>query len=264
MAILDKSVSHLARNMIYGTFGKDHSQLITPTAHGNLLIGLGTFTKPEDKRDTRVTRESLKEVVQMGRDLVPAISDKDVITAFAGIRSDNTKASAPGDFFIDHSEHSPGVIHAAIGSPGLTAAPAIAELIVRMLGEAGLPLEEKKDFQEKRNGWVRFETSSQEERQALIASNSRYGHMVCRCEKVTEAEIFEAISRGADTMDASEASHESRHGTVSGWDSAGSASSTISLNTHGLPPDQITKKGEGSYQVIESRKGRVASGSESR
>ena len=57
---------------------------------------------------------------------------------FAGIRSDNTKASAPGDFFIEHSEHSPGVIHAAIGSPGLTAAPAIAELIVRMLGDAGL------------------------------------------------------------------------------------------------------------------------------
>lgn len=257
MAILDKAVSPLARNMIYGTFGKDHSQLITPTAHGNLLIGLGTFTKPEDKTDTRVTAESLKEVVQMARGLVPAISDKDVITAFAGIRSDNTKASAPGDFFIEHSEHSPGVIHAAIGSPGLTAAPAIAELIVRMLGDAGLRLEEKKDFQEKRNGWVRFETSSQKERQVLIDSNSQYGHMVCRCEKVTEAEIREAIARGADTMDAV------KHLTRAGMGRCQGGFCGISVLNHlarqiGVPPSRITKKGEGSYQVVESRRGRVA------
>jgi glycerol-3-phosphate dehydrogenase len=257
MAILDKAVSPLARNMIYGTFGKDHSQLITPTAHGNLLIGLGTFTKPQDKTDTRVTWESLKEVIDMGRGLVPAISDRDVITAFAGIRSDNTKASAPGDFFIEHSEHSLGVIHAAIGSPGLTAAPAIAELIVRMLGEAGLRLEEKKEFQEKRNGWVRFETSSQEKRQALIASNSQYGHIVCRCEKVTEAEILEAIARGADTMDAV------KHLTRAGMGRCQGGFCGIGVLNHlarhiGLPPAEITKKGAGSYQVIESRKGRVA------
>jgi glycerol-3-phosphate dehydrogenase len=261
MAILDKSASHLARSMIYGTFGKDHSQLVTPTAHGNLLLGLGTFTKPEDKTDTRVTRESLKEVVQMARGLVPAISDKDVITAFAGIRSDNTKATAPGDFFIEHSEHSPGVIHAAIGSPGLTAAPAIAELIVKMLGEAGLRLEEKEDFLEKRNGWARFEPSSHEAREALVASNSKYGHIVCRCEKVTEAEILEAITRGADTTDAV------KHLTRAGMGRCQGGFCGIGVLTHlarhtGLLPAQITKKGEGSYQVIESKRGRLADSEE--
>ena len=255
MAILDKSASHLCRNMVYGTFGKDHSQLITPTAHGNLLIGLGTFTTPEDKADTSVTREALKEVVQMARGLVPAVSEKDVITAFAGIRSDNTKAAAPGDFFIGHSEHAPGVIHAAIGSPGLTAAPAIAEHIVKMLGDAGLLLEEKKDFQEKRCGWARFETSSQEERQALIAANPRYGHMVCRCEKVTEAEIQEALARGADTMDAV------KHLTRAGMGRCQGGFCGIGVLNHlaqhkGQSPSRITKKGEGSYQVIESRRGR--------
>jgi glycerol-3-phosphate dehydrogenase len=34
MVIFDKSVSHLARNMIYGTFSETHSQDIAPTAHG--------------------------------------------------------------------------------------------------------------------------------------------------------------------------------------------------------------------------------------
>jgi len=46
MLILDKSASILLGNMIYGTYGKDHSELVTPTAHGNLLIGLGYFTIP--------------------------------------------------------------------------------------------------------------------------------------------------------------------------------------------------------------------------
>jgi len=130
-------------------------------------------------------------------------------------------------------------------------------LIVRMLGEAGLPLEEKKDFLEKRNGWARFETSSQEERQALIALNSRYGHMVCRCEKVTEAEIFEAIARGADTMDAV------KHLTRAGMGRCQGGFCGISVLNHlarqiGVPPSRITKKGEGSYQVVESRRGRMA------
>jgi glycerol-3-phosphate dehydrogenase len=255
MAILDKSASPLCRNLVYGTFGKDHSQLITPTAHGNLLLGLGTFTVPESKTDTRVARESLKEVLQMARGLVPAVSEKDVITAFAGIRSDNTKAEAPGDFFIGHSEHAPGVIHAAVGSPGLTAAPAIAEHIVKMLGDAGLFFEEKKDFQEKRKGWPRFETASHEQRQALIAANARYGRMVCRCEKVTEAEIREAIGRGADTMDAV------KHLTRAGMGRCQGGFCGISVlnrlaRQNGRPPTRITKKGEGSYQVIESRRGR--------
>jgi glycerol-3-phosphate dehydrogenase len=261
MAILDKSVSHLCRNMIYGTFGKDHSQLVTPTAHGNLLLGLGYFTTPEDKNDTKVSGEKLREVISMAQELVPAISEKNVITAFAGIRSDNTKASAPGDFYIDHSEHSPGVIHAVIGSPGLTAAPAIAPLIVELLEEAGLRVEEKKNFQERRNGWVRFETSSHKQRERLIASDSRYGHIVCRCEKVSEAEIQEAIRQGADTMDAV------KHLTRAGMGRCQGGFCGISVLSHlarhlGQPPSRITKKGEGSCQVIESRRGRVADSQE--
>ena len=67
MLVLDKSVSHLLRNMVYGTFGRDHSEMITPTAHGNLLIGLGYFTPPRHKNDTAVSREKLVEVLNMGK-----------------------------------------------------------------------------------------------------------------------------------------------------------------------------------------------------
>ena len=40
----------------------------------------------------------------------------------------------------------------------------------------------------------------EEERKKLIAQDPRYGHIVCRCEEVSEGEIVEAIKRGARTV----------------------------------------------------------------
>lgn len=253
MAILDKSVSCLVHSMVYGTFGKDHSQLITPTAHGNLMLGLGSFSTPEDKNDTKVSREKLREVIDMARELVPAISEKDVITSFAGIRSDNTKAAVPGDFYIAPSERAPGVIHAVIGSPGLTAAPAIAEMMVGLLSDSGMVMEEKKDFQKERVGWARFEKASIEEKAVLAAQNPQYGKVVCRCEQVTEAEILEAIRRGADTMDGVKHLTRAGMGRCQGGFCAVNVLKVLSWQL-GIPPAQVTKKGAGSYQVIESRR----------
>jgi glycerol-3-phosphate dehydrogenase len=247
MAILDKSRSHLVRNMVYGTYGKDHSQLVTPTVHGNLMVGLGRFSEPAHKADTAVTREKLNEVIQIGKMLVPAISADDVITSFAGIRSDNSKV-ARGDFYIDHSEHSPGVIHAFIGSPGLTAAPAIAEYIRNLLADAGFVLQEKKNFQKNRTGWGRFAEASPVEKEELIASDPKYGHIVCRCEQVTEAEVLEAIRRGADTMDAVKHLTRAGMGRCQGG-FCGLQVMHYLARSLGISPCQVTKKGRGSHQA---------------
>jgi glycerol-3-phosphate dehydrogenase len=183
----------------------------------------------------------------VGKKLVPAISEKDVITAFAGIRSENNMA-AGGDFYIDHSTHAPGVIHAAIGSPGLTAAPAIAEYLITLLAAAGLRLEEKKTFNPNRIGWRRFEPASVAEKAELIAANPKYGHLVCRCEQVTEAEVLEAINRGADSMDAV------KHTTRAGMGRCQGGFCGISVlnylaGTLGVSPARITKKGLGSHHI---------------
>ena len=252
MLILDKSTSNLLHNMIYGTYGKDHSEMVAPTAHGNLLIGLGYFTTPAHKGDTSVSRGKFQEVLHMGKHLVPEISEKDVITAFAGIRSENNLA-AGGDFYIDHSEQAPGIIHAAIGSPGLTAAPAIAEYLITLLAVAGLRLKEKKTFNPNRIGWRRFETASVAEKTDLITANPKYGHLVCRCEQVTEAEVFEAIRRGADTMDAV------KHVTRAGMGRCQGGFCGISVLNYlaqalGVAPTEVTKKGWGSHQIAAFRK----------
>ena len=252
MLILDKSVSHRLHNMIYGTFGKDHSELVTPTAHGNLLVGLGYFTTPAHKSDTAVSRDKLKEVLHMGKKLVPAICGTDVITAFAGIRSENNMAVG-GDFYIDHSKTAAGVIHAAVGSPGLTAAPAIAEYLITLLADAGLRLAEKKNFNPNRIGWRRFETATVTEKQRLIESNSRYGHIVCRCEQVSEAEVLEAIRRGADTIDAVKHVTRAGMGRCQGG-FCGIPVLNYLAQAQGVVPGQVTKKGAGSHQISALRK----------
>jgi hypothetical protein len=66
----------------------------------------------------------------------------------------------PGDFYIAPSEHAPGVIHAVIGSPGLTAALAIAEMMINLLSDSGMVMEEKRDFQEGREAIIIMNSST--------------------------------------------------------------------------------------------------------
>jgi len=185
--------------------------------------------------------------MKLGQELIPALPENGIITTFAGIVADNNMTSN-GDFYIAFSDNAPGVLHAIIGAPGLTAAPGIAELIVDMLPDAGMEMVEKKSFQKKRVRWLQFSTASFGEKQEMIASNPKYGHVICRCEHVTEAEILQAIRRGADTIDAV------KHLTRAGMGRCQGGFCGITLLKHlaeqvGIPPTEVTKKGAGSRQI---------------
>ena len=66
--------------------------------------------------------------------------------------------------------------------------------MVNMIKER-LDLVEKKNFKKTREKIVRFAELSLEEKNKLIKEKPAYGHMVCKCEFVTEGEIVEAIHR---------------------------------------------------------------------
>lgn len=244
IAIFDKSVSHLVRHMIFGTFSESHSQNIAPTAHGNLILGI-YYTRPENKGDTKVSREGIREIMKLGKELVPALSERDIITSFAGILAGNTMMTN-GDFYIAPSEHVPGLIHVVAGAPGLTAAPGIADLVVKMLFDAGIDMEEKKAFQEKRTGWPRFSAAIPEKQEDMIASNSKYGHIICRCEKVSEGEVLEAIHRGASTLDAVKHVTRAGMGRCQGGFCGPLALGLLSKELS-IPVREVTKKGDGSF-----------------
>ena len=252
MVVFDKSASHLVRHIILGTFSEGHSQDIAPTAHGNLILGIH-YEKPEHKGDTGVSREGIRKVMQLGKELVPALSENDIISSFSGILASNNMASN-GDFYIAPSGQAPGVIHVLVGPPGLTAAPGIAELVIKMLLDAGMETDEKKGFQKERIGWHRFGSASLAEKHELIASNPKYGHVICRCELVTEAEILEAICRGADTVDAVKNLTRAGMGRCQGGFCGTGVLNLLSDNL-GIPPTQVTKKGKGSHLVTGYTKG---------
>lgn len=172
--------------------------LITPTVHGNILLG-PTAEDIEEKEGTDTTREGLEMVLEKAGENIRDLPVRKIITSFAGLRAGETGH----EFLIGEAEGAPGFFDAAgIESPGLSSAPAIGEWMAEMLQEKG-HWEKKENFAARRRGIRKFMNLGLEEQQKLLREEPAYGKVVCRCEKITEGEVLEAIRRplGARTMD---------------------------------------------------------------
>lgn len=160
--------------------------LVSPTAHGNLIVGPDATVSNEPDR-VNTTGEQLEFVRNSAIKSVPDINFRNSIRNFAGMRANSNSS----DFVIKISAD--GFIDAAgIKSPGLSAAPAIADEIISLLKKDGLELKEKAQYKTERKKIV-FKDLSDEEKQEIIKRDPRYGRVICRCETVTEGEIVAAI-----------------------------------------------------------------------
>lgn len=173
--------------------------LVLGSTHGNVLVGPNSQTQP-DKEDKSVTAEGLAEIWQGAQKLVPGISPRSIIAVFAGLRATgNASCLSSGvdyhhDFVIEVAKEVQGLVNlAGIESPGLTAAPAIAERVVELLRDSGETLQEKASWNPIRIPRPRFNHLSRKEQAALVEKDARYGRIVCRCEMITEGEIVAEI-----------------------------------------------------------------------
>ncbi|OBR93543.1 MULTISPECIES: NAD(P)/FAD-dependent oxidoreductase [Clostridium] len=84
----------------------------------------------------------------------------------------------------------------------VTMTPAIANIVCKTVVNK-LNCRLKKDFVDKRREFYKFRELSNEERKKIIKLNRKYGKVICYCNKVTEGEIIDAISRplGARTIE---------------------------------------------------------------
>ncbi len=160
------------------------------TPEGNILMGPSALEIP-DKEDLSTTEEELAYAMGRGDE---SIGYGDIIRFFAG----NRPADYKEDFVIEMSPVTAGFINvAAIQSPGLAAAPAIAKMVEGILAEAatrdGASLEKKENWQPEREAKPEFRHLSRAEQDALIQQNPAYGKIICRCESITEGEIIDAI-----------------------------------------------------------------------
>lgn len=185
--LLDKSEGKRARHVIFQCPNKDgKGVLVSPTVHGNLIVGPNADAR--DKDDTSTKTRCLDFVREKAVKSVPSINFRENIRNFTGVRA----ATEIDDFIIEFACE--GFLDlAGIKSPGLSAAPAIAELAVKMLGESGLALEEKESFTDERTH-LRFKHLSDEEKNNAVKKNSAYGRVICRCETITEGEIIDALN----------------------------------------------------------------------
>ena len=226
--------------------------LITPTVHGNVLVG-PSAQDIDDKLDLATTDWGLRNVQDTVARSVPNYRIRDVITSFSGLRAVSDK----DEFILQPSAVNPKFIQAAgIESPGLSAAPAIGEFVTDLVLDAlGEKPDEKAGWDPGRPEPVRIAELSAQERKAKIAENPLYGRIICRCENVSEGEIVDAIHAPAGARDVDGVKRRTRAGMgrcQGGF--CGTKVLEILSRELDLPPDAITKFGGGSTILIEKTK----------
>jgi glycerol-3-phosphate dehydrogenase len=244
--MLDKRLKGLVRHLIFPVPQKNTKGiLIIPTFDGTIMVG-PTAQDTEDRYDVSTTLDGSKLVFDFVRKMCSSITERDKITEFAGLRA----VSNTNDFIIGPTKVKGFINVAGIQSPGLTAAPAIAEYVRDILINQGLTLKPKEGFRPYVPGPPRFATLNAEEQKRLIEKNPLFGRVVCRCELVTEAEIHNAIDHGARTLDGIKFRSRAGMGRCQGGFCT-IRCMDILADRLGLPFTQITKRGGNSWLVSE-------------
>lgn len=220
---------------------------IMPTVDGNIQWG-PTIIEVQDKEDTSVTAHELEQILEHYALLLPDFPKKLVTTYFAGLRA----STFTEDFIIKPSRKVKGFIHVAgIQSPGLAAAPAIAEMVRDILIDEGLSMEEKEKFNPHREKHILFSDLTIDEKKKLIEKNPLYGKIVCRCEQITEGEVIDAIHSNipVSNMDAIKRRTRVGMGRCQGGFCLPHVAEIISRET-GIPLEKILKNEEGSNLFV--------------
>ncbi|MGN0467582.1 MAG: NAD(P)/FAD-dependent oxidoreductase [Acutalibacteraceae bacterium] len=254
--LLDKTEKKMVNHVLFhcpSAMGK--GILITPTAHGNVLMGPTAIDLDFDsKLDVDTTIEGLDTVKNDVKKVIPQMTTRNAITSFAGLRAHISGDNS--DFVIGPSKENEKFINVAgIESPGLTAAPAIARYVGKIFREIAPEYEKKENFLSKRPAPVRVNELSIEERTELVKKDPRYGRIICRCEGITEGEIIDAIKAPCGARDVDGVKRRTRAGMgrcQGGF--CGSKVVEILSRELDIPMNQVTKHGNRSKILFNKTK----------
>jgi glycerol-3-phosphate dehydrogenase len=132
--------STLINNLVYPLPHSDGLSLgvhFTKTLWGTFLLG-PTAIYVEEKDNYEKNRLPISAFAESAKTLLPEIEEKDLQLGYSGLRPKLVPAGHQGiaDFVITRDADVPQAIHlVGIESPGLTAAPAIAEYVLKLAGE---------------------------------------------------------------------------------------------------------------------------------
>lgn len=164
--------------------------LVTPTYHGNLLLGPDAID--EDRVNRATSAERLINIYRQAQHTTTHIDASRFIRSFAGVRA----VSSTDDFIIEHSRVHGFIQCAGIQSPGMTSSPAIADMVCEIIDNDLIHLKEKDNFDPYRKPIIeKKELRPMSEIAPLVKLESGDERIVCRCEQVTEGTIKDAITR---------------------------------------------------------------------
>ena len=224
--------------------------LVTPTVHGNLLVGPNAVEQAS-KTDLSTSAEGLRFVLDAAKKTWPDAGARGMIANFAGLRASNADGD---DFVIGEPDDAPGFFNiACFDSPGLTSAPAVAEHVAQAVAEQ-LGAEANGEFQASRERCKPFAERDEAERARAIEADPRWGHIVCRCCEVTEAEIVAALHAPLPvlSLDALKWRTRAMMGRCHGGFCSPEIARIVARET-GVAPDVLDKRLPGSPVVAASR-----------
>jgi len=251
--LLDKSAGNVVSRTIFqcpNKYGK--GIMVTPTVHGNLLIG-PSYDNVELRSDVDTDPQTLEYVWQTAAKSIPGLNRRENIRNFSGVRA----ISDVDDFII--REANKGFFDlAGIKSPGLSSAPAIAEELISLMKTSGFKLSLKENFIDKRRV-IRFRYADKLKRTEIIRENPAYGRIVCRCESITEGEILDAFKSPIPptTVDGIKRRCHAGMGRCQGGFCSPRIIDLISKHYH-ISPKAVLKDYDGSY-IITGIKGEETS-----
>lgn len=220
--------------------------LVSPTADGNVILGPTGFSV-DSGTDTAVAEDGLALIRSSVPKMMRNVDFRKGIRVFAGVR-----CSSGRDFVIGNGKSPDYIYLQGICSPGLTAAPAIAEYVAEeLLGKTSLKAD-KKDEREIKYLPARPITRdlSVAEWQELARKNPEYAVIVCRCERITEGEILDVLREPLPPKSADALKRRVR--TSMGRCQGGFCTPRVMeilADFYGLPPESVTKCGKGSEIV---------------
>ncbi|MGM0641855.1 MAG: NAD(P)/FAD-dependent oxidoreductase [Thermotogota bacterium] len=170
--------------------------LVLPTVDEGFLVGPNS-NETDSKDDYATTEKGLAEIARDAKKLVPdiKINPGTIMKTFAGLRPETEGK----DFYIDKGTDN--IIHiSGTRSPGLTAAPAIAEYVADMFNERISKKERDINIKGLESN-LELIKEDYDKWNELIQKEPAFGEIVCFCNKVTKADVLYAIANGAETID---------------------------------------------------------------
>jgi glycerol-3-phosphate dehydrogenase len=190
LIVFDKLARPLLRSILLPVpTARTKGVLVAPTVYGNVLLG-PTAEDVADRTDTATTATGLAGLLAASGQILPGLAAEEVTASYAGLRA----ATEHRDYQIRVDEQRRYACVAGIRSTGLSASLGIAEYVVGLLGDAGLPLRERETAGPPTMPYIGQAGPRPYQDTARIAADPDYGTIVCHCERVTRGEIRDALA----------------------------------------------------------------------